>query len=367
MDEIRPRLCGDTDSWRRLIRVARTLTPAEALKRLDGELPLSEAPDAEGLELRSVWQSGDGSWLRSYRRKEAELPDLIPDLVDALFEKYNSYTPGKIIYPQDAEGLAIVNLYDAHLDKIAYTSTDDPTGGFKSNLEAFSAVVARIAAHLKNEAVERILFPVGNDLYHTNDFGANGTKRGTRMEYHLEPHFAYARINDALLEAIITLSQVAPVTVIPVKSNHDEDKVRVLGYWLSKLYDGNDSVRVVDNRDQRFYYRYHDCLLGFAHGDKEKKSIAQLPLKMATEAREAWGNTTHRKFYLGDLHHGFEYNFLRAKDYSGCDVEYLRSVGTDDSYHVDFGWVGVPRTAYAQIFHPNDGEVSRRKFLIRED
>ena len=149
-----------------------------------------------------------------------------------------------------------------------------------------------------------------------------------------------------------------------VKGNHDEDKITVLGYWLERIFKGTN-VKINFLRKQRKYIKFGDNLLGFAHGDKEKSKIAQLPLIMATEAKELWGQTTHRKMYLGDLHHGFEYQFLKAKDMPGVEVEYLRSVGTTDTWHEDFGWIGVPKTAYLQIFDEKEGELIRQKFNIK--
>jgi len=62
--------------------------------------------------------------------------------------------------------------------------------------------------------------------------------------------------------------------------------------------------------------------------------------------------------YLGDLHHGFEYQFLKAKDMPGVEVEYLRTVGTTDSWHEDFGWIGIPKTAYLQVVIPHNSLAS---------
>lgn len=261
--------------------------------------------------------------------------------------------------------LAVVNLYDAHLDKLPIKSTCGVESTIEKNIAIFLNTIDRICTVIDNDDIDEIIFPVGNDLFHTNGFNSQ-TKKGTQIEYYGSPEDNYYAICDAITEAITKLAVIAKneVKVIMVKGNHDEDKITVLGYWLERIFKGTN-VQVDFLRKQRKYIKFGDNLLGFAHGDKEKSKIAQLPLIMATEAKELWGQTTHRKIYLGDLHHGFEYQFLKAKDMPGVEVEYLRSVGTTDTWHEDFGWIGVPKTAYLQIFDEKEGELIRQKFNIK--
>jgi len=323
---------------------------------------LPEDVDVSRLALRSVWQSGD-KWLRSYRAQPYLNEETTQEIVEALFDSCKARPLPSIPYEKVSGGLAVVNVYDCPLDKIAHPGRSDPATAFSRNVSEFLRAIEKITAYAASQGVDRILFPVGNDFYHTNDFNRK-TKKGTELDYYLDSVHAYQCVNDALIKAIGILYQAAPVSLLPIRGNHDEDKVGILSYWLGRVYEGHNGVNVIENRDQRYYYRYGANLLGFAHGDKEKRKIAQLPLLMAQEQPQLWGDTVHRKFFLGDLRHQFEYHFLRSKDYPGCEVQFLRSAGVSDTYHVDNGWVGVPRTAYVHLFDEQNGEVGVRKFAV---
>lgn len=331
-----------------------------------------------------------GEWISYLKEKTVKEDTLIVNVVEDLMDKYlskldinnvfvDNIDPAKNSVNNEqnnaskiSKKIAVVNLYDAHLDKLPIKSTCGVESTLEQNLEVFKNTIKDIKDALNNVGkLEYIIYPVGNDLFHTNGMNSN-TKRGTPIEYLCSPEEAYYQICDVVTDTIKTLSGIAPVKVIMVKGNHDEDKITVLGLWLDRYFkllnesnNNFNNVEVDYLRTQRKYIHFGNNIIGFAHGDKEKSKIAQLPLIMATEAKEMWGKTTYRKMYLGDLHHGFEYQFLKAKDQPGVEVEYLRSVGTTDTWHQDFGWIGIPKTAYLQLFDEYNGEFIRMKLNIK--
>jgi|SRR6187402_209892 len=369
------------DIWRRflktttrhqldLVTVKQTLNgTGQVLFETRKVLPESKDYSLEGLKIASVTTNPNGGEWIKYKSvlQEKEKEETIVSAIDRLFEKYDDFSLGEDIDLGEfsfSKKLGVVNLYDAHLDKLPVKSSCGVESTLEENIGTFSRTINKIIKELSSQNVDTIVFPVGNDLFHTNGMNST-TKKGTPLEYYGSPEDAYYAICDVITETIVKLATVAPnVHVIMVKGNHDEDKIAALGYWLERAFRGSN-VTVDFLRRQRKYIKFGENLIGFAHGDKEKSKIAQLPLIMAQEAKEIWGTTTHRKMYLGDLHHGFEYQFLKAKDMPGVEVEYLRSVGTTDSWHEDFGFVGIAKTAYLQIFDEIEGEVSRMKFNIK--
>lgn len=339
-------------------------------------LPQEQSYDTTNMVIEKVTTNpSGGQWVTYKTKNQIEENNSILNAVQRLIDKHvePNLNPEQepVLESEDwfrinqGKRLAVVNLYDAHLDKLPIKSTCGVESTIEKNIAIFLNTIDRICTVIGNNDIDEIIFPVGNDLFHTNGFNSQ-TKKGTQIEYYGSPEDNYYAICDAITEAITKLAVIAKneVKVIMVKGNHDEDKITVLGYWLERIFKGTN-VQVDFLRKQRKYIKFGDNLLGFAHGDKEKSKIAQLPLIMATEAKELWGQTTHRKMYLGDLHHGFEYQFLKAKDMPGVEVEYLRSVGTTDTWHEDFGWIGVPKTAYLQIFDEKEGELIRQKFNIK--
>ena len=339
-------------------------------------LPQEQNYDTTNMVIEKVTTNpSGGQWVTYKTKNQIEEDNSILNAVQRLIDKHvePNLNPEQepVLESEDwfrinqGKRLAVVNLYDAHLDKLPIKSTCGVESTIEKNIAIFLNTIDRICTVIGNNDIDEIIFPVGNDLFHTNGFNSQ-TKKGTQIEYYGSPEDNYYAICDAITEAITKLAVIAKneVKVIMVKGNHDEDKITVLGYWLERIFKGTN-VQVDFLRKQRKYIKFGDNLLGFAHGDKEKSKITQLPLIMATEAKELWGQTTHRKMYLGDLHHGFEYQFLKAKDMPGVEVEYLRSVGTTDTWHEDFGWIGVPKTAYLQIFDEKEGELIRQKFNIK--
>lgn len=375
------------DIWRRFIRnLKRNNVGLEVVKQtLNGngdvlfetrKKPIqTNKYSKKGLEIKSITTNPyGGEWITYHKETNSE--SIIIPAIEKLINKYLTSQPSQIKKQQvdisqsniTTDALAVVNLYDAHLDKIPIKSTCGVESTLEKNIDIFKLTVLKIKAFLQSTAtnpyiIETILLPLGNDLFHTNGFNSQ-TKKGTQIEYLCSPEEAYYKICDVVTWTIKILSEVCKVEVLMIKGNHDEDKIAALGYWLDRYFYDDKRVQVDYTRRQRKYYKYGKNLLGFAHGDKEKFKISQLPLLMAQESGEYWGHTKYRKFYLGDLHHGFEYQFLKAKDMPGVEIEYLRSVGTTDTWHEDFGYIGIPKTAYVQIFDKQNGEIIRRKFPV---
>jgi hypothetical protein len=388
----RTRAKASNDIWRKFLKlssreesnlsiVKQTLNgKGEVLFETTKVLPETKNPSLEGFKISKVTTNPHGGEWITYQKnieivEEKTTVNVVQKLIDkhiGLIPDYESNKNEYFSYLEEEpfafdvrSKLAVVNLYDAHLDKLPIKSVCGVESTLEQNVNVFLNTIDRICKELLKNDVDEIVFPIGNDLFHTNGFNSQ-TKKGTQIEYYGSPEDAYYAICDAITEATIRLAVVAKygVKVIMVKGNHDEDKITTLGYWLQKFFQGTN-VEVDFLRKQRKYIKFGENLIGFAHGDKEKSKIPQLPLIMAQEAKGLWGSTTYRKMYLGDLHHGFEYQFLKAKDMPGVEVEYLRSVGTTDSWHEDFGWVGIPKTAYLQIFDKEEGEINRIKFNIK--
>ena len=277
-----------------------------------------------------------------------------------LFDSFKDYKIPTFQYPKQSlsSKCAIINLYDAHLDKIAIKAETGENITIEDNIFRYNQGFDTLLASVLTHNPETIIFPVGNDFFHANDFSGR-TKRGTQIQYLASPEEAYALVCGVAVECIAKLAQTGAKVVIPfVKGNHDEDNVTILGFWLKQLFASAENVEFLPGRMQRNYYQYGKNLFGFAHGDKEKSKISDLPLLMAQEQPNKWAKTIYRKFFCGDLHHQFEYKFLSSKDRPGVQVAFLRSVGGSDKWHVDNGWTGIPKTAYAEIWGKDEGELA---------
>jgi len=307
------------------------------------------------------WQTMGGEPRYSVVMKNEE-PDIgRQDLEDASVELLRSYKPESIYLPGPTEAqekCAIVNLFDAHIDKIALP--DEVYGvqhqTIEGNFETLKAKFMAVVESIRHENPEVIFFPVGSDFWNSNG-SMNTTKKGTPQRA-LVPHEVSFRMGvDFYRWCIDILTQISPkVVVISLKGNHDEDPVFYLSQILDITYEDHPRVEVNATRHQRKYFQYGDFGFGFGHGDKEKRQLDRLPLFFAQEGTEIWAATKFREMFFGDLHHRNEYKFKRARDGVGCYVYFLRSTNEADLWHSDSGWIGIPKAINAFVYQKNGGE-----------
>jgi hypothetical protein len=272
----------------------------------------------------------------------------VKTFVEQVKESLEGYEPPKFSISkksskyQSPDRCGVINLFDAHIDKFCIIGK----GSLERNIEVFENSFDLLLDKAIKEGASTIVFPVGSDFWNTN-VAVEATKKGTpQVNVRVADVDTFGQGTRLIRRCIDKAANFCNVYVIVLKGNHDEDKCLYAGELLSQIYENQSNVVVENSNRQRKYFEWGKCLLGFAHGDKEKSKINELPLVMAEEQKDAWARTTFREFYLGDIHHKQEYKFLRGKDFVGCMVRFLRSVSTSlDQWHDDFAWIGVPKTA----------------------
>lgn len=314
--------------------------------------------DKSQVKKAKVWQNFEGSPLYS-----VELTSSNKEWKEEFFNSLAKYKAPELksLSSIPSEVIAVLNLYDAHLDKLCLLSEANSQNTLQDNVDSFESAFDEMLTAARNHAPEYIVIPVGNDFFNTNGT-SNATKRGTPQDTLVKHQEAFIEGFKTLRRCIDKAAQCSKVVVMTIKGNHDEDPTFYLGEILNAIYESNPNVIVECSRHQRKYFRYGTNLLGFAHGDKECKNVANLPLMMAEEKKEDWAVTKYREWFLGDRHHKFEFKFMRTKDFIGATVRFLRSVGTSDKWHYDHGYLGIPRTGEVYIYDKVKGP--RANYLI---
>ncbi len=104
----------------------------------------------------------------------------------------------------------------------------------------------------------------------------------------------------------------------------------------------------------RTYFRFGANLLGVAHGHgKAQANPKDLESCMANERARDWGETRHRWWLLGHVHHRTQ------KETRGCLVEHFRTLAPRDA-HAAFEGYGSGRDLHRIVLHREDGEVDRQ-------
>ncbi len=115
------------------------------------------------------------------------------------------------------------------------------------------------------------------------------------------------------------------VRVMNVVGNHDTHTSAMLTAALSCLYENEPRVAIDKSPNPFLWYRFGRNLIGATHGDTCK--VDQLPQIMAVDRKVDWGETEHRRFYTGHIHHD------TLKELHGCIVESFRTLAARDAWH----------------------------------
>lgn len=140
------------------------------------------------------------------------------------------------------------------------------------------------------------------------------------------------------------------VTVINAAGNHDQDSTHWIQIALSMYFSEEPRVTVMVDPASYHYYRFGNSLIGVTHGDGAKQE--ELPLIMAGTRPEDWGQTRHRYWFTGHIHHKV------VKEFNGVKVESFNTLAPSDAWHAKSGYFAA-REMQALVIHKDHGIVAR--------
>lgn len=136
---------------------------------------------------------------------------------------------------------------------------------------------------------------------------------------------------DALKYCIARMLQKhKQVKVFITPGNHNPDSAGWLSMVLAAYYEKEKRVVIERSPSKFFYERFGKVLIGITHGDKVK--MADLPPIMAADRAEDWGQTKHRYWWTGHIHHTVH------QEYRGCFVESFNTLAASDAWHQASGY-----------------------------
>jgi DNA-directed RNA polymerase subunit RPC12/RpoP len=203
-----------------------------------------------------------------------------------------------------------------------------------------------------NYPIERILFPIGNDFFDSNT-AAMTTAHGTPQSDDVRWQRTYKLAKKMMIGLIETMTQIAPVDVVTIKGNHDEERIFYFGDTLESWFHNNPNVTVDNEPKGRKYYPFGKVLLGLAHGYYEKP--VKLDSLMAYEAPQLWAASQFREWHLGDKHHKSDMISKTEELENGVVVRILRSLAPPSVWEYDKGFVGSLKAAEGFLWHRERG------------
>lgn len=195
------------------------------------------------------------------------------------------------------------------------------------------------------------------DFFHAED----DTQRTPASGHKLDVDSRAAKVAELgfwLLRYLVDacLRKHAFVDIVNVPGNHDPQMARMINLYLSAVYEKEDRVSVLDNRNPYIYTTHGNNLIGFAHGDGAKPEA--LPAIMASDKASDWGQSEFRYWYTGHVHH------QTKKEYPGCVIESFRTLAPRDYWH---SWKGyrAGQSLSCITLHAEYGEITRSTVDIK--
>jgi hypothetical protein len=256
----------------------------------------------------------------------------------------------------EGEMLCAYGAGDPHFGMRAWA---DETGGANFDLAIAADEFKSAVSHLIElaPASEHGMFIDVGDTTH-----ADSRKNATPQSGHLlDTDSRYqkvvrttAGIYRYVIDALLRKHKTVDVIVAP--GNHSPDTAGWLSFCLSLVYENEPRVRVNLSPSYYLYHRFGKVLIGVTHGDKAAKFRDLAEIMAADRARD-WGETKHRFWFTGHIHHEKE------QEFRGCVVRSLNTLAPADSWNAEQGYRSRRQMTRFDM-HREHGEVGRGVFNV---
>lgn len=289
-------------------------------------------------------------WVKTQADKEVQAQQILEGIKDALEEYRGISEPVHHVGFDPVNGLTAYVMGDAHFGMLAHqdeTKIDD----FDSEI-AYRVMQGAVDYLVHSSPpTENALFVNVGDALHVD----NRQNKTPGHGHSLDADSRYYRIIKVFVWAMIhairrMLEKHERLTVINAAGNHDPDSTQWIQLALALYFDNEPRVDIIQDPGHYYRYRYENVLLGVTHGDGAK--MEELPNIMAHLWAQEWGQTIHRHWITGHIHH------KTVKEFNGCKVESFNTLAPSDAWHAKSGYFAA-REMHSMIFHPEHGLVAR--------
>lgn len=263
---------------------------------------------------------------------------------------------GEVLFIPKKKYLLELSLPDLHIGKLSWEDESGENYDTKIAIDRYNQSMTKLLDHVRHykDEIEEILLPIGNDLFNIDNKN-NMTTAGTPQHVDSRWQQMFLKAKGLLINNINELKQIAPVKVVMVSGNHDQQTVFYLGSVLEAYYHNTANVIIDNSPTQRKYHAYGINLIGFTHGNEEKHQ--ELGLIMATEKPVEWAASKCRQFHLGHFHSRKTTKYLDVQEFQGFTVRVLPSLSGTDAWHNSKGYMSM-KSAVAYLYAKDNGLVA---------
>jgi hypothetical protein len=298
----------------------------------------------------------NGKFTSSIFSKKKEAKDYTAeDFAKFLVDYKSNYIPQPQPELERAKLIDVeISLSDFHLAKRHIDGDNSPSVRCKRYFEAATNLIYDVKALYD---IDRIVFPISNDFFHTDNFQHQttaGTPQETIVDYAHEYELGFA----LLVDTIGMLKNVCKeLHVVLVQGNHDRTKSYYLAHALDVYFNVEPNIYFDREHSVVKATMLGETFIGYHHGNCK---IEDLPLLFAThpDYSQMFGYAKYREVHTGDKHH------YMAKEVKGVRIQQMPSLSGTDRWHQDNNFVHSVRAALALVYDKELGKISEFEFRL---
>lgn len=298
-----------------------------------------------------------GQWVKSAADPENKVAALL-EAVAAAMEPLRGVidpTPAPATARESIQGypacdlLNVIPMGDPHFGMFAWAAETGDNFDLKIAERDLIDAVDHLV-ELAPPADECLIINLG-DFYHSD----NSSNQTARSHNALDVDGRWAKVLKIGVNAMRrcierALERHARVRVICEIGNHDDHSSQMLALCLASCYEREPRVNIDTSPAKFHWHRFGKNLIGTTHGDTVKAE--RLGAIMANDRARDWGETLHRRWYTGHVHHD------SLKEFPGVIVESFRTLAARDAWHSGAGYRSG-RDLKLDVLHREHGQITR--------
>lgn len=264
----------------------------------------------------TVQVNGKGEVIQAWIKQHTE------NRIEELIEAIKANTPITQIQPKEieqADRMLEIPLFDMHFGI--------------ADMEYYRDTLAEILAIVGSKHWDRIVIPVGQDLFHNDSITKGITTKGTLIEK-VDLKQAIYDAKTFYYNLIDTALQYANgVQVMYSPGNHD----KTVGWLFVQILKERYGDIVDDSLHERKAVWWNGCFIGITHGDKNTDNVNGLRGKFTMEFPTLFAMAKVREIHTGHLHRE------DLKDEYGVLVRRVSCGNKNDDWTTDEGYKSQKR------------------------